>query len=237
MDNIGANIVEQLANAIGNVGSESVKSTLNILFPRDFELYLVSLELTNYNDVVEDYFTFPINPQSISKSEMYSKNIDRTYGAVVVNKTGSFTPQDITLKGNFGKSFKMLVRNKSSIPFVSIYKRQSGEFSSVIKNGYGSFKVLQDICKRSNDLDNGRPKRLYFHNFMLGESYLVEVLDFNGDMNMSSNMIWNYTLRMKILTPINVENKQRSLQVLSGFTQKTITNTVKATSDFISTNI
>lgn len=237
MGNIGTDIVEQLANSVGNIASTAVKSTLNSLFPRDFELYLISLELVSPDDKPEDYFTFPINPQSINKIEAYSKNIERTFGSVVVNKTGSFTPQDITIKGNFGKSFKILVRNKDITSFTSVYKKAEDEFSTTIKSGYGSLKVLQDICKRSNELVNGRPKRLYFHNFALGESYLVEVLDLNEDMNLSSNMIWGYTLRLKILSPINIDSTQRLNLVLVGQTQKTITNASNSIKDTLSTNM
>lgn len=226
-------IIEKLEKQLIGVAGDAIKSTLNILFPRDFELYLVSLELVGPDDRPEDYFTFPINPQSLNKTETYSKSIERTYGAVVVNKTGSFTPQDIVIKGNFGRSFKLLVRNKSSAPFTSIYKGPEKEFSRTIKSGYGSFKVLQDICKRSNDLVNGRPKRLYFHNFVLGESYLVEVLDLSEDMSMANNMMWNYTLRLKILTPINVKRKDRLKLVLSGQVQKIVTNVAGTVKDFL----
>lgn len=237
MGNIGTDIVEKLERSMGGLYSTTIKSTLNTLFPRDFELYLVSLELVGPDDKIEDFFTFPVNPQSINKVESYSKSIERGYGAIVVNKTGYFTPQDITVKGNFGKSFKILVRNKNSVPFTSVYKKGKEEFSSTVKSGYGSFKVLQDICRKSNELVNGRPKKLYFHNFPLGESYLVEVLDFNEDTSVSNNMMWNYVLRMKVLSPINVNRDQRARQVVSGQVQKILTNTANSIKDLITTNI
>jgi hypothetical protein len=74
-------------------------------------------------------------------------------------------------------------------------------FSNNVKTGYGCMKILQAICDSSLEIDNGKPRRLYFHNPAFGESHLVKVISFNPNQNMQSNMIWNYTLQMKSITP------------------------------------
>lgn len=229
---IGNDIVNSLAQQIGNIGNSAIKTVLNSLWPKDFELYMVSLELTDYKDNLLDYMTFPINPESISKSEPQLKNVERAYEATVVTKLGQKIPHDINIRGNFGKSFKMLLRTSGfSGDFRALVgKTSSGmggdEISPFFKSGYGCLKVLQNICTQSNVLDNGRSRRLYFHNFMLGESYLVEVLSMGEDMSMSSNMIWGYNLSLKILTQINVSKSKRLALAATGLLQNTITDVV-----------
>lgn len=240
----------ELEQAIGNVtgsineiSSSFGRDVLHTLFPKEFELYMISLELVNPNSEIEEYFTFPINPNSISKTEPYTKSIERSFGKIIVNKNDSFTPQDLTIEGNFGRDFKVLVRQKGEITFNSLLSKskffqgmgsEDAEFNHTIKSGYGSFKILQHICKRSNETINGKPMTLYFHNFMLGESYLVEVLDFNGKQNLSSNMIWNYSLKMKIVAPINIPVKKFDFKPRSGVIQDGINKTLNRTKTILS---
>lgn len=231
-------LLEQL---LGRPGEQIVRSItsasrafLNTLYPKEFEVYMVSLELTDANDEIEDFFTFPINPTAITKTEPTTKTIERSFGKIVVNKSDMFTPQDIVLKGNFGRDFKVLIRN-TEVAFTSLLKLPTmEEFNHNIKSGYGSLKVLQDICNRSNEVRGGKPMKLYFHNFPLGESYLVEVIDFSPDMNMSSNMMWNYTLRLKVITPINLTLKQRMNITSTGEVQKTMNTAVREAKSMIS---
>lgn len=239
---INSEVTDKILGLVGgtsaSLGSSMTRSLLHSLYPSEFELYMVSLELTDSEDRVEEYFTFPINPSMISKTEPTTKTIERTFGGVIVNKSGSFTPQDLNIKGNFGRDFQILVRSKI-ISFNSILKQTTSfgvnfeEFSPTIKTGYGSLKILQGICKRSNQVIDGKPMKLYFHNFMLGESYLVEVIDFTPDMNMSTNMIWNYSLKMKILTPINIGVTKRLSLGLVGTVQKTISSVTKGVKDLV----
>lgn len=232
ISDIGNDIVNSLAQQIGNVGNSAIKTILNSLWPRDFELYMVSLELTNYKDELLDYMTFPVNPESIQKNEPQLKNIERSYGAIAVTKLGQTIPHDINIRGNFGKSFKVLLRTSGfSGDFKSLVgKTSSGmgkdELSPFFKSGYGCLKVLQNICAQSDKLDDGKSRRLYFHNFMLGESYLVEVLQMTEDQSMSNNMIWGYNLSLKVLTQINLTKGKRLALGTTGLLQNTITDVV-----------
>lgn len=191
-----------LGSSINNVS----RITLNSLYPKEFEAYLISLELVDYNDNIEEYFTFPVNPNYISKVDPRVKSIDRTFGAIIVNKSDQFVPKDIILKGNFGRDFKVVLRHKGEVTFNSFLNKSafvsSEEFNPIIKSGYGSLKILQNICEKSEMSINGLHNKLFFHNYLLGESYLVEVIDFTQDQSLASNMMWGYTLRLKVISPV-----------------------------------
>lgn len=193
-------------NILGSSINSVSRITLNSLYPKEFEAYLVSLELVDYNDNIEEYFTFPVNPNYISKVDPRVKSIDRTFGAIIVNKSDQFVPKDVVLKGNFGRDFKVVLRHKGDITFNSLLNKSafvsSEEFNPIIKSGYGSLKILQNICEKSEVSVNGLHNKLFFHNYLLGESYLVEVIDFAQDQSLASNMMWGYTLRLKVISPV-----------------------------------
>lgn len=224
----GIEIINQLTGGLINGGVSTISNTttsiLNSLYPREFELYMLSLELTTFDDIAIDYLTFPVNPDSLTKIEPKIKDINRSYGAVIVTKTDAFVPQDLVIRGNFGKSFKFLNREDSAAGIVNVFKGMipsfDGELSKYWKTGYGCLKVLQSIVQDSDKMDDGRPRKLYLHNFMLGESYLVEVLNFQIDNNVQKNMIWEYELRLKILSPINVQSKSISGAVKDGLSNQ-----------------
>lgn len=209
-------ILGENLSILGNSINSISRITLNSLYPKEFEAYMISLELVDYNDNIEEYFTFPVNPNYISKVDPRVKSIDRTFGKVIVNKSDQFVPKDLIIKGNFGRDFKVILRHKGEITFNSILSKSafvnSEEFNPLIKSGYGSLKVLQGICERSELSVNGLHNKLFFHNYLLGESYLVEVIDFAEDQSLASNMMWGYTLRLKIISPVGKRE---------GFTLKT----------------
>ncbi len=203
------------------------KLALNTLYPAEFEVYMVTLELVDYTDESLEYFTFPINPESINKSQPYLKQIERTYGAVVVNKSGSFVPQDIVIKGTFGRQFRFVTTEKVFDLTAIQWLPNEKEFNKNYKSGYGCFKIVQRICDEANILDNGHARKLYFHNLAMGESYLVEVMNFTGSQSQNSNMIWNYDLRMKILSNVLDENKWKT------FGQNALTSAVTAGANLV----
>lgn len=245
---IGNSILGSLESTVGGLAKSAVQTTLNAMWPRDFELYMVSLELVDFRDNLLDYMTFPVNPESIRKTEPQLKNITRAYNAIVVNSSGMFVPQDINIKGNFGKSFKVLLRTSGfSDDFKALVNKTAKESSNKVENsnrgdeispffksGYGCLKVLQDICMRSSLKDGNMARKLYFHNFMLGESYLVEVISMEEDMSMSSNMIWGYDLNLRIISPINIKKGKRLALAATGLLQNTITDVVKGCTDALS---
>lgn len=256
-----ADINEILRRYSGTV-SDIGRSALHALYPKEFEYYLVSLELT-VNDKTVDYFVFPIMPSAISKSENTRVNVKKTATANVVINSRYFVPHDITLKGNFGRGFNILLQPQEPISFkalrysikdgvwkgesiLSSLKESFSQFNPAIKTGYGCIKILQAIIDKAKGVDeNGNPFKLYFYNPALGESYLVvptsNPLSLNQDEN-QNNMIWEYTLNLIAVADVTSSNRQndtilRSLSnlVSVGAVQKAVNKVSRDASNFLLT--
>lgn len=219
---VGDNIITDVIKLQGEVG----RGVLNMLYPTDFEVYLMSLELVKVNEngreEILNFFSFPVMPSNINQTEPQITNIKKTVGGIVILNTNTYIPKDITISGNFGRNFKILLDNES-LDFKGLSfnpqqaVRNAGQavkkkvsdaldlkpttFSNTIKTGYGCIKILQAICDSSVEIDNGRPRRLYFHNPAFGESHLVKITNFSPSQNMQQNMIWGYNLQMKSISP------------------------------------
>lgn len=198
-----------------SIGIEAIST----LYPNDFEVYMVALELTDSQDNMIDYLVFPILPDSITKVEPTRTNIKKSLSGVTVLTNQSFTPQEINIKGSFGRNFKILRGKQSGSAFsvnagkydlFSIKSKLAlnlnfGDFDLGIKTGYGVIKILKAMAEKSVGLGpDGKPMRLYFYNMALGESYLVAIppsgVQYSQDI--SKNMIWNYNLTMMTLAPL-----------------------------------
>lgn len=211
---------EYLRGQVASIG----KAALSGLFPRDFEYYLVALELTTFDGDTIDFFSFPILPSQLTKSENTKTSIYPTLGGITIINSSTITPQDLTLSGDFGRSFKLMVGNYGA-PFVSFkgvkfsntngvyysddvnatFSRKVPDFNFTVKSGYGCIKILQSMIARANGHDDGKPFRLYFYNLALGESYLV-VPTKNPlvlSQNEAKNTIWSYTLNLQIIAPLD----------------------------------
>jgi hypothetical protein len=212
--------LDTVMNMAKSIGGQALAS----LYPNDFEWYMVALELADSDDNTIDYLTFPIMPDSISKTEPTRTNIKKSMAGVTVLSTPSYSPQEINIKGSFGRQFKILINPKSDVnsssKSVSAGKyslfditKKSGLISGLafsnfnlnVKTGYGVMKILQAMASKSVGLDDkGKPLRLYFYNMALGESYLVAIppsgVQFSQDL--SKNMIWNYNLTLIALAPL-----------------------------------
>lgn len=197
--------------------------TLSSVFPHDFEWYMCALELTDSKDNTIDYLAFPIQPDSIQKTEPTRNNIKKSMAGVTVLSNDAYVPQDITIRGSFGRQFKLLLNIKQINATNAKYSTTDGVFSLYqtaglsttirfpffnisVKNGYGIIKILQAIVSKSVGLDDeGKPFKLYFYNMALGESYLVAIppsgAQFSQDV--SKNMVWSYSITMKTLAPLD----------------------------------
>ena len=206
---------------INNVG----RAALSALYPFDIEVYLMALELTNGAGETIDYFAFPIMPDQITKSEPTRTNIKKTNSGVTVLTSDSYVPQEIQIKGDFGRNFKILISPKEPSESAVAFSTARGVydltqvntrtstivfrppfFNVAVKTGYGAIRILKAIANKANGVDlNGQPFRLYFYNLALGESYLVAIPP-NGitvTQTLDKNMIWTYTLNMTTLAPLN----------------------------------
>lgn len=208
---------EKLRGSLGKAGT-------NALFPREFEYYLISLELINSRGFTEDFFTFPVTPNSISQQDTYLTDIQKTSAGVVVNKTDTFVPKDISIAGNFGRQFKTMV-NRNLVSFTGILftavqggvvesakniisnnggaEITSAIYSREVKTGFGCLKVLESILRRAQLKDTfGKPYVLALYNPALGNDYLVEPVNFKQSQSQEENVIWNYNLELKAVAPI-----------------------------------
>lgn len=216
-------VVNQAVNLVSDVGN----ALLHYKYPKDFEYYLVAIELKDSQDRTVDYFAFPITPKEMSDSLNKITSINKTMRGVTVFKDSSFEPQDISLSGNFGRRFRLI--NTNSDPTYSAgfsirngyFGRSNGvktpKLPGFIKTGYGCVKFLESMVKRASLLDNNdKPFRMYFYNLAFGESYLVEPINFTASQNLESNMIWNYNLSLKAIAPLD------GLTSTKGSLQKTL---------------
>lgn len=200
------------------------RSAMATLYPNEFEVYFCALELTDSQGQTIDTFTFPINPENISKTEPKKTSIIYTAGGTTVLTSPVFIPKEINIKGNFGRAFKILLNTNDGFSLngsafslsagkYALYQIQGKDTSSLtapafdvnVKTGFGCIKILQAIIDKSNGVDElGLPLRLYFYNLALGESYLVTVppsgIVFN--QSLQKNMIWEYTLNMTVIAPL-----------------------------------
>ncbi len=218
---------------------------LATLFPNDFDYYMLSMELVTFDDQTIDYFAFPVMPQNMSKTEYKRINIKKAQSSTTILSSKSFIPHELVIKGNFGRQFKTLI---SPTRFTAIqYSIKSGvwksyqldqsfvknvqpQYTPYVKTGYGALKILQAIVDKSDGVDNqGKSFKLYLYNPALGESYLVvpTKTPLVIDQSEEKNMIWDYTLSLSIVAPLDAFskiNKTSSTKILAAATIQTAVN-------------
>lgn len=213
--------IENRLELLSQVG----KAALNVMFPKEFELYMCALELTDQSGKTLKYFIFPIMPSGIDEGKPQLNNIKKTAGGVTVLSSPTFNPTTITLTGNFGRSFKAVLGTDLS-EFASSFTADSGQvtagsllsgvgnfFSNDIKTGYGCIKVLEDIIYQSQQVDSKGIRRLIFYNLALGNNYLVKTANIRLNQTESSNnMIWNYTLQLTSVASLEAIMTQKELK-------------------------
>lgn len=226
---MASSVWKDYANQAISLAQQLGMQTLSSVYPYDFEWYMCALELTDSKDQTIDYLAFPIQPDSIQKSEPTRNNIKKSMAGVTVLSNDAYIPQDITIRGSFGRQFKLLLNVKeikgknsqySTVNGVySLYQKAGASainypsFNVAAKNGYGIIKILQAIVNKSVGLDDeGKPFKLYFYNMALGESYLVAIppsgAQFSQDV--SKNMVWSYSITMKTLAPLDAVREEQS---------------------------
>lgn len=194
------------------------RATVGTLFPDDFELYITALELVDSDKNVVEYFIFPLNPISISETHPQITTVKKTAAGISSVSMNTFFPTMITLNGDFGRKFKILIGNEL-INFqafsLSEQLKKTGNnfknqiFSNTIKTGYGCIKILERIMKKSTQLDSkNQPFSLHLYNLSLGNSYLVKVIGQPTiSLSIEKNMIPSYNITFQTLGLLNQINK------------------------------
>jgi len=186
---------------------------LSTKYPNEFEVYIMSLELTDSDGKTVDFFSFPVMPSMISKPEAKKVKVKTSSSGTTVLTSDASTPSEISIKGDFGRSFKLVIKPQLGDVngygfkgFFSNLQVSTPTFDIGVKTGFGCIKVLQSIVNQSVALDSkGKPFRLYLYNMALAESYLVvttpQGLVFSQSYD--KNMIWSYSLSLTILAPLD----------------------------------
>ncbi len=208
--------VEKVSRRYHSLLKEVGKRALAIVYPKDFNYYLMTLELVDSDGITVDLFVFPIMPSEISEEKTEITTVKKSAKGITSIKTSTFIPRTINISGDFGRNFKIVVGNEINNSFSSLYLTSTGDgiftkenlskngikvlestFSKVIKTGYGCTKILEAIVDKSLGLDaKGKPFNLFLYNPGLGNNYLVNVKSFKLHQDIQSNMIWKYNLTM-----------------------------------------
>lgn len=224
------------------------KNALSVKYPDEFELYLCALELLSDSGKTLRYFVFPVMPSSIDEGKNKITNIRKTLAGVTVLSTPTFIPTDITLSGNFGRSFKVLLGG-DYVDFISSFKDGSGKggingvkelFDERVKTGYGCCKILEDIIDQADKIgEDGKLTKLILHNPSIGNSYVVKPISFRMNQSEQTNMIWNYNVMFKSIAPLESLYSKKELEKqaltlsITGYTQKKVNQLVNTVSTFI----
>jgi hypothetical protein len=239
-------------NLVNTVG----RAALNALYPFDIEVYLMALELTDGAGDTIDYLAFPVMPDQITKSSPMRSTIKKTNSGTTVLTSNSYVPQEIQIKGNFGRNFKILLSPKEPSVNAVAFSTSKGVydltqantrtsnivfrapfFNVGVKTGYGATRILQSIINKSNGVDDkGQPFRLYFYNLAIGESYLVTVPPSGMTLSQTidKNMIWQYTINLTTLAPLNALANQSGP---SSMTKVLATNVIQQSVNNVSLNL
>jgi len=178
------------------------KALIHSQYPDEYAYAMCAFELTNYSGETLDLLAFPVMPSQISDSQSNAIDIKKTASGVVVHYNPTFVPHDLSISGNFGRSFKLMVGRKDFQGSAFRVKPDFLDYSFNIKTGYGISKVLESIIDRAYETDDqGRSNLLFFHNAMRNANYIVEVT--NKKFNLSQNKldIVDYSITMKAVAP------------------------------------
>jgi hypothetical protein len=233
-----------IENAVANraVLLERVgKTILNTMYPKEFELYVIALELIDTDGNTLNYFIFPVNPSSLDETDVVLTNVKKTLTGIVTLKNPTFVPVDINLSGTFGRRLRILL-GTDYVEFLSSFTTTPGTlknstvtqssfqngvqntFDKRVKTGFGCLSVLKDILKAASVIDEKGPRTLIFHNLAFGTTYVVEHIQTKTSMSQETNMMHNYSLSLKAVAPLdalrgtNLEEERKRLNT-TGYVQ------------------
>lgn len=192
-------------NKFNRLSKSMSRSMLSVLYPNDFEVYLMALELVDSEGNTVDSISFPVMPSHIQKTEHTRISVKKAANSLVVLSSNSKAPSEIIIRGDFGRGLKLMLHpNRDAVEGYAFrgLSFQSPEFEVGVKTGYGAFKLMQSIINRCTQLDSkGNPYRLILYNMAIGEIYIV-VPTPTGIMlsqTQDRNMIWTYSITFTIL--------------------------------------
>lgn len=188
------------------------RPSLSQMFPTEVELYICAFEIIDSEQKTQDYFIFPVNPNSINDKTQFLNNVKRTEGGIVTLTSPKYVPSTVSISGSFGRQFRFILKNgtENLLQGFSISREKSvlnniksnleptwdlgvRVFSEQMKTGYGCCKILEYIVNASKIKGN----TLVFHNLAFNRVDIVKPVSLDFTQDQSSNMIWNYNLVME----------------------------------------
>lgn len=208
--------------------SALTKEALNSLYPNDFEFYMIALELVSIDTgKTLKYFIFPVMPNSMSSSRTFNNQVTETFTGVTLFTNNSFKPFDISLVGDFGKDFKILLGEKFEDLVYSF-----DTINDKIKTGYGCIKLLEEILDESVKTDENGQRLLFYYNLAFNQRYIVSVNSFTPSQELGKNGIWSYNLSLKALANANsiqiVKEEDTQELIKQSTNKKIIQSTIKS---------
>lgn len=189
------------------------QGALNALFPDDFEFYLCAFELRDSNDKLKSMLIFPVNPESIREQETNPVNIMKTFNGVVTITNPTFNPFPITISGTFGRKLRIVLNTGGIADATAFFDTDAltPSFNPKIKTGYGTLQLLRKMLRKSKKIDpkTGLPYKLYFFNYALNSSYMVEYNTMVSDMSIQKNALWYYSIQMTAIAELKNPFSQR----------------------------
>lgn len=194
--------LENIRSKVQGTIMEGGRALLHAQYPDDFEYYACTFMLENGSGDVVKIFNFPVMPNSIQIQKQPLVNIKKTARGYVDQFSTSFSGEIISLNGTFGRKFRLLLlggeEKSSKSPEESEFKKNS--FDAKIKTGYGALNLMEKIIHFSTKLDENKlPYKLFFINYTFNQYSWVEVVDWSKQQSLENNMMWNYSLQMKVL--------------------------------------
>lgn len=209
-------VTAQFSDLLVNTG----KAGLASLYPKDFSYSFISIELVDSQNNTVDYFSWPVLPDEIRETHTELTTIRKTMGGVNVLKNPTFNPRQISMRGTFGRTFKLIL-GQQTVEFAGFgFSIQNGkfnvstpnlldgdipQFSSFAKTGFGCVKILEAMKEKSKKLDQyQKPHSLYLYNPILGNNYQVEFNTFSHMQDSGQyNMIPAYSLQLTAVASLD----------------------------------
>ncbi|SHL14861.1 hypothetical protein SAMN05444266_102213 [Chitinophaga jiangningensis] len=195
---------------------QSGKEGLNVMYPKEFEQYICALELVDTAGNTLRYFIFPVMPSNMDESQPKPTSFKRTLGGIVTMSSTTFSPVDITLSGNFGRKFRVMLGGDYTDMVSAVRKSDTSSntktdkdasrqvFDDRVKTGYGCLKVMEELITEADRVDEAGPRFLIFYNLAFGNSYYVKPVSFKISMSEDNNMLHQYALALKAIAPLEV---------------------------------
>ena len=134
---------------------------MNSKYPNEFEVYMLALELVDGDTGnTLEYFAFPVMPFQITKTEPTRTTVKKSASGTTVIQNDSFIPQELSIKGDFGKGFKLmadaggpLLEGVAFKGYLSNTDKKNAIFDPNVKTGFGATKILQNIISSATKLN------------------------------------------------------------------------------------